>query len=223
MITEKISDLSLSFKFEGSKEELGRKARRSFLERIAQECQADVIALAHHAQDQQETFFIRLIRGATLSGLTAMKPKQDLYIRPLLETNKEDIIAYLHEHKIPYLTDPSNESPEFLRNRIRLTVLPALKQCDKRFDKNFLATLHRLQETESFLEEITQQALDHITTEENGVLYLAIQEFFNLHTILQKRIILTWLCQEKVPFTPTETFFDEIIRFFRQPGSKTHR
>ncbi len=70
-------------------EELGRTMRRQFLTKVAKEHSADYIALGHHAQDQQETFFIRLMRGASLPGLTAMRPRQGMYIRPLLQTNKK--------------------------------------------------------------------------------------------------------------------------------------
>ncbi len=88
-VAKKISQLSLSYKSNGSKEEYGRKARRFFFESLAQEYNADAIALAHHADDQQETFFIRLMRGATVSGLYGMKPKDGLYIRPLLSIKKK--------------------------------------------------------------------------------------------------------------------------------------
>ena len=82
-------------------EELGRIMRRQFLTNVAKAHNASLIALGHHAQDQQETFFIRLIRGASLAGLTAMRPKQGIYIRPLLQTNKNDIIAILNTITLP--------------------------------------------------------------------------------------------------------------------------
>ena len=75
---------------------------------IAKQYNANTIALGHHLQDQEETFFIRLIRGTTLSGLAAIRPKAGLYIRPLLETNKQDIIKYLEQHTFTFLIDPTN-------------------------------------------------------------------------------------------------------------------
>src|SRR5438132_9177816 len=74
-VTAKRSELSVPFKQNGSQEEYGRKMRRHFFEKVLHEHNADAIALAHHLQDQEETFFIRLIRGSSLTGLTAMKPK----------------------------------------------------------------------------------------------------------------------------------------------------
>ena len=84
-VSKKLSELNLSFK--GSPEEIGRNARRYFLEQIRTKHNADLIALGHHLQDQEETFFIRLIRGTSLSGLCAMWPKKGFYIRPLLQMN----------------------------------------------------------------------------------------------------------------------------------------
>src|SRR5580704_10711033 len=76
----------------GSQEELGRKTRRLFLQQVAERYNAHHIALAHHAQDQQETFFIRLIRGSSIAGLASMLPANGIYIRPLLATSKTDIL-----------------------------------------------------------------------------------------------------------------------------------
>lgn len=218
----RLPDLPFSAPWRGSKEDEGRKARRFFLEKVTREHGAERIALAHHAQDQQETFFIRLLRGATLTGLTGMKPQQGLYIRPLLQIHKTDILAYLHEHKISYLTDPSNESPLFLRNRIRATVIPSLRSCDARFDKNFLSTITRLQETEDFLETLAQQTLTQISTAQAGTPCLDLTALRTIHPVLQYRVILTWLCQEKLPFQPTQSFLDELLRFLLSPRGGSH-
>jgi len=222
LVTKKISELSSQAKWGGSQEEFGRKMRRQFLELIAKEVDASAIALAHHLQDQEETFFIRLIRGSSLTGLTAMRAQHGMYVRPLLATNKDDIIAYLDAHQITYLTDPSNESPKFLRNRIRNTALPPLRACDKRFDQNFLTTLNRLKETEDFLEQLTHSIFKEITHTVQEKIELNINKLFNLHPIMQYRILMHWLVQSHVPFPPTQKFLDEILRFMLQRGSKTH-
>ncbi len=222
LIVGKASELTPDKKWNGSLEELGRTMRRQFLTNVAKAHNANLIALGHHAQDQQETFFIRLIRGASLAGLTAMHPKQGIYIRPLLQTNKSDIIAYLEHNNIAYLTDPTNTSPEYLRNRIRNTVLPALQNCDSRFDQNFLETLNRLHATEDYLNEQTQQLFKECTRIENDFVWLNVNQLLNLHPIMQHRIIMEWLIRARVPFTPTESFLQEIIRFCKQSGSKKH-
>ncbi|MCX5922651.1 MAG: tRNA lysidine(34) synthetase TilS [Candidatus Dependentiae bacterium] len=223
LISRKLSELNLSLKFNGSHEEIGRKARRTFFQKLLQETGSNHIALAHHLQDQQETFFIRLLRGATLTGLTAMQAKDDVYIRPLLQTSKPDILAYLDAHNILYLTDPTNTSDAFLRNRIRMSVLPTLQNCDNRFDKNFMATLQRLQDTESFLDELTTTTFQDLAEQNNGSWHINVTKLLTLHPIMRYRALLHWLCHEKVPFGPTQNFFDELLRFLDGNDSKTHR
>jgi len=222
-ITRKISDLGLAFKFNGSKEEIARKARRHFFDSVKKDTGADSIALAHHAQDQQETFFIRMLRGATLTGLTAMKAQQSPYIRPLLHTNKTDIVDYLHTHNIAYLIDSTNSSDAFLRNRIRMNVLPALGNCDARFDANFLSTITRLQETESFLQELTAHIFEQITQYDNEIWHIDVEKLLALHAVMRYRIVLYWLCAQNVPFGSSQNFFDEMLRFLDTPDSKEHK
>ncbi|MCX5925136.1 MAG: tRNA lysidine(34) synthetase TilS [Candidatus Dependentiae bacterium] len=222
-ITKKIAELNATITHNGSKEEYARRMRRHFFEQIKKNESADCIALAHHAQDQQETFFIRLIRGATATGLSAIHPKNGSYIHPLLETNKASILTYLHDHGITYLTDPTNESLDFLRNRIRHLVLPALHTSDTRFAANFTRTISHLQETEQFLEQLTNTVFAELTHLSNEKLMLNINLFCNQKPFMRYRILMRWLIAQQVPFTPTHAFLQEIERFLAHPGEKKHQ
>jgi len=221
-VTTKRSELSASFKHNGSQEEYGRKLRRYFFEKVLNEHNADSIALAHHAQDQEETFFIRLIRGSSLTGLTAIKAKNGHYIRPLLETHKTDILDWLHKQNILYATDKTNDLPDYLRNRIRIEVLPALRKCDERFEINFLTTLNRLKSTELFLERLTQKTFDEISSTDHNQRIINIPQLLNTDEALHHRIVLHWLITENVSFPLSQAFFDEIIRFLKTPHGGTH-
>jgi tRNA(Ile)-lysidine synthase len=222
LVARRASELGLDAKMNGSKEALGRNLRRHFFEQVKKEQNADLIALAHHAQDQQETFLIRLVRGASLNGLTGMKLQHGPYIRPLLQTNKSDILAYLAGHQIPYLLDPTNDSNLFLRNRIRNHVLPALQGADDRFDQNFSKTIARLAQTNDFIEQLARQAFDKLTICEENENRLNITAFFEESTIIQRSILIQFLCAAGVPFTPSDALLDEMMRFFKQPESKSH-
>lgn len=219
LVTRKISELGIQLKINGSQEELGRKYRRIFLEQVAQEHGMDFIALAHHADDQCETFFIRLLRGSSLTGLTGMKSQDGKYIRPLLAVTKQEILTYLHEHNHAYLIDSTNESSAYLRNRIRQQVIPALQACDNRFDTTFFTTLQRLQEIEQFLDIQARKEAELVLS--NGELNL--QAFHALHSVMQYRILLIWFSQHTIPFPVSQSFFDEVIRFFKQETKHTHR
>jgi tRNA(Ile)-lysidine synthase len=217
-VSDIASNFSTTEKFDGSKEEFARRLRRKFFNSVAEVYHAQVIALGHHLDDQEETFFIRLIRGSSLSGLTCMKPKDGPYVRPLLEVLKKDIVAWLDEHHCEYLIDPTNVSQEFLRNRIRAHVIPALRDSDVRFDKNFLSTLLKLQDADSFLEQLTDDIYKAIS-QESG---LNIKHLLSFDPYIQKRLLIKWLINANVQFTPQDAFFNEIIRFLQQPGNKTH-
>lgn len=221
-VTAKRSELSTTFTHNGSQEEYGRNMRRYFFEKVLREHNADSIALAHHAQDQEETFFIRLIRGSSLTGLTAIKPQHGAYIRPLLETNKPEILTWLHKNNIPYATDATNDSEDYLRNRIRMNVLPALRLCDNRFAANFITTLNRLQSTEQFLENLTIKTFAEISRIENNQRIINIPQFLALDEILRTRILMHWLITENIPFPSTQAFLDEIIRFLQHKNGGTH-
>jgi len=223
IIVKKISELNLTPKYNGSKEEYARHMRRHFFKLIKNEQNADLIALAHHAQDQQETFFIRLIRGATPTGLASMYSKNKSYIRPLLETNKSDILDYLHNNAIPYCIDQSNTDLAFLRNRIRHELLPVLAKCDNRFEQNFQKTIKHLQATDQFLARLTGTLFNQITHPQDGLIMLSHPLLLQQDPFMRRRLILLWLIQANVPFTPTERFLTEIEHFLVQPKGGSHQ
>lgn len=205
-----------------SLEEKGRLLRRCFFESVLKHYQADKIALAHHADDQEETFFIRLLRGSTITGLAGMWPKNGFYIRPLLEIYKADILAYLSEREITFLVDYTNESELFLRNKIRKKVIPVLRDCDSRFDSNFFKTLSHIQDSERFFDQLTKQEylkIKHVQDSHIGLRYMILRD---LDIFLQKRMLIMWLCEVRVPFSLSDNFLNEILRFIENKKANYH-
>lgn len=208
----------------GSQEALGRELRRTFFEQTREKLDADLIMLAHHQQDQQETFFIRMIRGATLGGLCSMKSIDGMYVRPLLNINKQEIFDYLHQNNISYLTDPSNNTNQFLRNRIRNNIIPAIKECDARFDQTFKQTLEALQEENNFLEELTKDTFQAIFKPNDKHKFVGNSKFLqSIHLIMQRRLILSWLIACNASFEPSKSFINEVLRFLHQPQGGCHQ
>ncbi len=110
-------------------EERAREARHAFLVRTADERGASHIALAHHADDQAETVLMRLLRGTGASGLAAMAERgPGRIIRPMLTLGRAAILAYLDAGGLGHIEDSSNQSPSFLRNRVRRELLPMLER-----------------------------------------------------------------------------------------------
>lgn len=218
-IIAQAKDIILTKKPQGSREELGRLLRKQFFEALAQQYHATSIVLAHHFDDQIETFVMRLMRGSGLSGLTGMKKHEGLYARPLLEVPKQAILDYLQANNIPYRIDTTNIDQSFLRNKIRHTVVPVFRACDSRFEISFKRTIHHLQQAEDFIEQCAQQTL-LLCSNEKG---LSVAKLLSLHPFLCYKVLETWLINNKILFTPSTALFNEIIRFLNNTKSARHR
>lgn len=105
-----------------------RELRYGWFERLRRELDAEAIAVAHHRDDNVETFFLNLLRGTGIAGLTGISPRRDRIIRPFLGVSRADILAYLDARRLTYVTDSSNLSNDYRRNRLRNVVLPMLER-----------------------------------------------------------------------------------------------
>lgn len=114
-----------------SLEQTARNIRYDFFGKISREKKIKKLVLAHHKDDLAETILMRLIRGSGLKGLAGFLPKTRrknlTVIRPLIGINKKDILAWLKAGSLKYCLDKSNLEDKFLRNRIRLKLMPVLK------------------------------------------------------------------------------------------------
>ncbi len=215
---KKLRDIKQIKSPSGSLEQDARNARRAYFQELSQQLQADSIALAHHQDDLIETFFIRLIRGSGLTGLTSIKAHTGNYIRPLLETSKAEILDFLQENNIAYCIDTTNQDTTFLRNNIRHKLIPAYSALDARATENLVRTIEQLQQADNFIERTALQEYKSIVHET----WLDCEKFLLLDPVLQHSILLLWIVDAGVQFTATEKFFAEITRFFEQSESKTH-
>ena len=109
-------------------EEAGREERYRLLCESMVELSANRIAVAHNRNDNAETVIMRIGRGTGIDGLSGIQPVRGRIIRPLIETGREEITGYLSERSIPYRRDETNETDRYLRNRIRLSVIPEMER-----------------------------------------------------------------------------------------------
>ena len=113
---------------------MGRTRRRIFFEEVCEKVKADKIILAHHEDDQVETFIMRLARGTGLNGMECMKINDGIYFRPMLNASKKDILEYLNLNSLNFVQDDSNFDTNFTRNFIRLELLPKLQELNPKFN-----------------------------------------------------------------------------------------
>ena len=129
----------------------------------------NVIAVAHHANDSIETFFINLLRGTGLRGLTGINRQYGRVVRPLLYATRKDILEYAVHNHIPYREDSSNRSTKYLRNKIRLGLLPMLQEINPRFTPLMRGNLYRLNDAQRFIDVAIDRIRDTAVRRENGI------------------------------------------------------
>ncbi len=174
-----------------SLQEAARRIRFGFFDHLLSQYGGGKIVLGHHADDQVETALVRLMRGTGLQGLKGMVPiREGRIVRPLLEIGREEIESYAQENHLPYLTDSSNLKEDYLRNRIRLRLLPLIeKECGSNIKKTILKTIEHLREEDDFIEEEAEKIYQQIVREEGERVCFNFADFQNLHRAIQWRIL----------------------------------
>ena len=174
-----------------STEMAARELRHGFLARTDRRLNIHSVALAHHADDQVELFFLRLLRGAGGDGLAGMKwsspspvnPRIQL-VRPLLDVSRAELEAFARANKIRFRLDASNVSRDFQRNRIRHELLPLLKtRLQPAIDKTVLRTMNIIADEAEFVASAAEQWLKRKRRLSFGNLPVAVQRRC-LHTQL---------------------------------------
>jgi len=143
----------------GNLEEVARDVRRDFLETVARARSCPLIALGHHADDQAETFMMRLLRGSGPSGLAGMRAVNKSVVRPLLSFHRDELLAYLQGERIAWREDESNLDQAFTRNRIRHDLLPLLKSYNPNVSGHLAGLCELMQQDDDFWAVLVAQEL----------------------------------------------------------------
>ena len=170
-----------------SPEEAARNVRYRFLRSLAQDVGANGILTAHHADDQAETVLLHLIRGSGLEGVAAISPKEGDLCRPLLEITKEDILSYCRVNKLEYRIDQSNQETNYMRNKIRLRLVPELKGYNPRVVQALARTADICRAENEFLDGLTGEHLNDLGFGEEKS--IDFKKLSLLHPALQRRVV----------------------------------
>ena len=173
-------------------EEAGRKARYDFFDEILEKTKAQKIAIAHNKNDKVETVLMHILRGSGINGLKGIEPKRGKYIRPLIESERNEIEEYCNEKNLQPRIDKTNFENEYTRNKVRNLLIPYIQ---KEFNPNLIQTIDRLAnlvaEEEDYMDKQVQKIYEEILISENEKEIQLDLKTFNLQEkVIKSRVIL---------------------------------
>lgn len=150
-----------------SVEMAARRLRYAWFEELCQKYSYTAVSVAHHADDSIETFFINLLRGTGLKGLTGISRHNGRIVRPLMFASRKDIMEYAIRHHIPFREDSTNRSTKYLRNKVRLGLIPMIREITPAFTSLMRGNLYRLRDAQRFIEAAIQEIQQQIMHRES--------------------------------------------------------
>ncbi len=152
-----------------SMEMAARRLRYAWFEELRREHGYTVIAVAHHADDSVETFFINLLRGTGLRGLTGISQQFGRIVRPLMFASRKEILEYAVANKIRFREDSSNRSTKYLRNKVRLGLIPRIREINPKFTSLMRRNIARLTEAQRFIDHAIERIRREAVSSDGGI------------------------------------------------------
>jgi len=175
-----------------SPEEILREARYDFFKKASKKVKAPIVATAHTLDDQVETVLMRILKGTSLKGLVGVHPVRVegpvRFVRPLIETEKREVVGYMKDKKIPFRIDCTNFEDKFLRNRVRNKVIPYLEKINPRLKRSLFNLAESLKEDFDFIEEEKKKRKSLIKSK-TLPLYIELYEVLLQPRALRKEIM----------------------------------
>jgi tRNA(Ile)-lysidine synthase len=171
-------------------EEKARDARYAFLEEVMQRLNAQKIAVGHNLNDQAETVIMRLLRGSSLPGLSGIPPYRDhKIIRPLIQIQRKEILSYLSSRDLSFVLDSSNLETRFLRNEIRLKLMPLLRTYQPRLIEHLGYLAQDLRDEDRYLaQQVEDWVLRNADLKPNGDVIIPVSAFVRLPRPIRSRV-----------------------------------
>ncbi|MBR6510424.1 MAG: tRNA lysidine(34) synthetase TilS [Clostridia bacterium] len=194
LLIERAEVLKLAKEQNLSVELAARKIRYEFLERV----NIDKVATAHTASDNLETVIFNITRGSGLGGVCGIPAKRDIFIRPLIFCTREDIENYCEVNNIPYITDSTNLTDDYARNKIRHNVIPVLKELNPSVEETVLRMSLNATEDLGFIESMAESYLKENSKKD----FLLLNNFKNLELSVAKRVIKLFIDKNYKEISP---------------------
>jgi len=171
-------------------EDAARQMRYEFFERVAARYGADKIAVGHTADDNIETFIMKLIRGSGLQGLEGIPQVRGKVIRPLLGIFRKELEDYLKQKGIKAREDKTNKDTKYLRNRVRLDLIPELSKYNRNIKDVILRTIRTVRKDRDFIEGEASKALDDVMAlKKSGYIQIDTEKYLKLDPAIQAETI----------------------------------
>lgn len=187
-----------------SLEAAAREARYAYFAEILQT--NEILCTAHHQDDQMETVFLQLLRGAGPKGLAAMSAFEPFakgyFSRPLLNSTHDLILNYAHDHNLTWITDESNSNTQFDRNFLRHEIMPVLKKRFPKASETVSRSAAHCASAQRVLEYGLTTTLKQVTGDFAGTLSRA--KLSALDSDLQTQVLRTWLVNKNIPMPSTQ-------------------
>lgn len=196
-----------------SLETAARKARYDLFARVNE----GVIATAHTASDNLETIILNLSRGTAIDGLCGIPVKRDYIVRPIIGATREQVEEYCKSNNLKFITDSTNLTDVYTRNKIRHKIVPVLKELNPKVESSVLKTSKVLTETSRLLNDYAEKYITDFRDENS----LCIEKFKELSPVLAKRIIVKFI-KKSVPNISLETCHIESIYEICLKNGKTN-
>ena len=210
----KKADIKILAKEQKISEELcGRNVRYSYFEELSQNLSAK-IATAHTASDNIETLLFNITRGSSVTGAGAITPKRGNIIRPLIMLTREDIEQYCEQNNLEYVTDSTNLTDDYTRNKIRHQVIPVLKQINPQLELSAFHFSESARETAEYINIQTDKAIENAKCEYG---YNCKSLLNNSNAILKNTVSL--ICKKHSGITPEYKHIELILEVLHNNGA----
>ena len=206
-----------------TEEEAGRDIRRTCFCKVLKEWGGTKIALAHHENDNVETLLWNLCRGTGIRGLGGIAPVNDVWIRPLLCVKRREIESYLKKRGISDCTDTTNADRRYMRNRIRMDVIPYLEDCVNTESVSHMGkTMERMYELEQYILEEVGKYKESCTGWKNGRRIIRQTEYTKIPKALRDNVLHEILCETAGRRKDIEEVHIQMLRdlFTKQVGKR---
>ena len=185
-----------------------RELRYSWFEELKDTHEFNKVALAHHGDDQIETFFINFLRGSGIKGLKGMKPQNDFYIRPLLWSNRNDIEEFAKENGIRWVEDYTNQETVYLRNKIRHNIIPLFDEMKNNARQSLNFSINCLSSENDLYRSLIDEKLSNIEFVDGS--YRSIENKYFLQDANGKQLLFEWVRRYGFNFEQAESMFEAI-------------